>query len=119
MLETKLSSWPSWSEWWSALRWIAAVLAAIVALTLAGSFVDYGAVVDTGRHPWLPPSHCKGCFLCGMTRSFCAMSSGRVSEALAWNRAGPLLYGGFWLYLAAAVAYGVNLVRRMRSTSRA
>lgn len=83
----------------------------MVALSLAGSFVDYDALVNTGAHPWLPPSHCKGCFLCGMTRAFCAMSSGRLAEAAAWNRAGPLLYAGFWLYLGGAIAYGVRLVR--------
>lgn len=108
----KLLLWPSWSEWWSALRWLALVLAAMVLLTLAGSFVDYGALVETGRHPWLPPSHCKGCFLCGMTRSFCAMSSGRFAEAFAWNHGGPFLYLGFWAYLAGALGHGLRIVRK-------
>jgi len=116
--DSKLFLWPSWSEWWSALRWLALIVAVMVALTLAGSFADYGAVVESGQHPWLPPSHCKGCFMCGMTRSFCAMSSGRLSEALAWNRAGPALYAGFWLYLAGAVGYGLNLIRRKTKTKR-
>lgn len=112
--------WPPWRQWWQALRWIAATLAAVVALTLAGSFADYHDVVDRGAHPWLPSRKCTGCFLCGMTRSFCAMSDARWAEAHAWNRAGPFLYAGFWLYLAAALGLSARalLTRRLHPSDR-
>lgn len=95
--------WPTAREWWSALRWVLLVFTLLVALSLAGSFFAYERVVAEG-HPWLPRFHCAGCPLCGMTRAFCALSSGRWSEAVAWNRAAPFVYSAFWLWLTFAAS---------------
>ena len=96
--------WPAAGEWWDALRWALLTFTLLVALSLAGSFFPYERVVAEG-HPWLPHFHCAGCPLCGMTRAFCALSSGRLDEALSWNRGAPALYALFWLWLAAAAVY--------------
>lgn len=102
--------WPSFEEWCRALRWVLMVFTAVVALTLAGSFVPYERVIAEG-HPWLPRRYCAGCILCGMTRSFCAMSAGRWGEALAWNQGGPALYAFGWLWLSCAAAAAARLAR--------
>ena len=88
---------PSAAEWWTAIRWVLLVFSFIVLLTMLGSFVPYESVVQNG-HPWIPKFTCPGCFLCGMTRSFCAISAGYWGEALRWNRGGPVLYaiGAGW-----------------------
>lgn len=96
--------WPSAAEWWQSIRWVLLVLAVLMAITLAGSFVPYERVVREG-HPWLPVRPCPGCLFCGMTRSFCAMSSGNWKEASEWNRGGPALYLVFWLCLALSFLY--------------
>jgi hypothetical protein len=93
--------WPGQQDWWESMRWVLLVFTLVVALTLIGSFVSYQEVVAHG-HPWLPHRVCPGCPLCGMTRSFCAMSSGRFMEAVRWNRGGPALYVTFWLWLLSA-----------------
>jgi len=51
---------------------------------------------------------------CGMTRAFCALSSGRFDEALSWNRGAPALYTLFWLWTAAALAYAFKSARRRK-----
>lgn len=107
-------AWPGRREWWEAARWVLLVYTVVVALTLAGSFSPYERVVAAG-HPWLPRRVCPGCPLCGMTRSFCAMSSGRWAEAAAWNRGGPVLYACGWLWLLGAAFYAV--VRGRRSSA--
>ena len=99
--------WPSASEWWRALRWVLLTFTLLVALSLAGSFVSYERVLTEG-HPWLPRFHCRGCPLCGMTRAFCALSSGRFREAFDFNRGAPALYALFWLWTAAALAYSAR-----------
>lgn len=93
--------WPSRRDWWESIRWVLLVFTLLVALTIICSFVSYQEVVAHG-HPWLPHRVCPGCPLCGMTRSFCAMSSGRFAEAMRWNRGGPVLYIAFWLWLLSA-----------------
>jgi len=104
---------PSAADWWQSLRWVLLVFTCLVALTLIGSFVSYERVVRSG-HPWLLNRHCSGCFLCGMTRSFCAMSSGHWQQACEWNRGGPLLYSIFWawLFLSAVHAPVLKLIKR-------
>lgn len=109
--QTRWFVWPSAGEWWNALRWVLLTFTLLVALSLAGSFYSYERVVSEG-HPWLPHFHCAGCPLCGMTRAFCALSSGRLREALSWNRAAPALYAFFWLWLAAALSYLFHVARR-------
>lgn len=104
---------PSAAEWWQSMRWVLLVFTALVGLTLSGSFVSYQAVVTTG-HPWLPRHYCPGCPLCGMTRSFCAMSSGEWRQAWQWNRGGPALYLFFWCWLVAAFVYAVHAQRLSR-----
>jgi hypothetical protein len=101
--------WPSRRDWWEAIRWVLVVFTLLVALTLIGSFVSYQEVVAHG-HPWLPHRVCPGCPLCGMTRSFCAMSSGRFAEAMHWNRGGPGLYISYWLWLLSASFTGLRMV---------
>ena len=103
--------WPTAEEWWSALRWVLLTFTLLVALSLAGSFFQYERVVAEG-HPWLPHFHCAGCPLCGMTRAFCALSAGRLDEALRWNRGAPALYSLFWLWAAFALTYLFNAARR-------
>jgi hypothetical protein len=106
----KVFEWPSTEEWGQALRWVLLAFTAVVALTLAGSFVPYERVLAEG-HPWLPRRQCPGCVLCGMTRSFCAMSAGRWGEALGWNRGGPALYAFGWLWLGCGAAAAIRLAR--------
>ena len=108
---TTVTSWPTLREWWGALRWVAATFTLLVILTLAGSFVSYEQVVRRG-HPWLPRRRCAGCSFCGMTRSFCALSHGRVEEARRWNRLGPPLYAAGWVWLAVACSLTLGAARR-------
>lgn len=102
---------PTAIEWWQSLRWVLLVFTLLVCLTLVGSFISYEQVVAHG-HPWLPAKQCPGCPLCGMTRSFCAMSSGRWQEAEAWNRGGPVLYVAGWLWLSASTLIVLQLARK-------
>lgn len=114
--QTHSSNWPSIREWWEALRWVALTFTVVVAATLSGSFVNYETVVASG-HPWLPLVHCPGCVFCGMTRSFCAMSALRWQEAFEWNRGGPALYLGGWLWLALAAVAAARKLRGARKDS--
>jgi hypothetical protein len=91
-------TWPSARDWWQSLRWVLLLFTLLIVVTMIGSFAPYEQVVAKG-HPWLPQKHCPGCPLCGMTRSFCAMSAGRLREAVGWNRGGPALYLGGWIWL--------------------
>lgn len=97
---------PSAAEWWQSMRWVLFVFTVLVALALTGSFVSYHAVLTNG-HPWLPRHYCPGCPFCGLTRSFCAMSSGEWQEAWQWNKGGPALYMVFWTWMVGASAYAV------------
>jgi hypothetical protein len=97
---------PGAREWYEALRPALLLLTLMIFLALAGSFVPYERVVAEG-HPWLPRRVCAGCPLCGMTRSFCAMSAGRLRAAAGWNRGGPLLYAGAWLWLFGFISKAV------------
>jgi hypothetical protein len=108
------SDLPSASEWWEALRWVFVVFSFVVLITMIGSFIAYERVIQDG-HPWLPKIICSGCPLCGMTRSFCAMSSGYWSKAFEWNRGGPILYiiGWSWL-LSLSVFFMRRLVNKYR-----
>lgn len=102
--------WPAAADWWFALRWVLLTFTLLVALSLAGSFFSYERVVSEG-HPWLPHFHCAGCPLCGMTRAFCALSSGRLRDAVNWNRGAPALYTLFWLWTFAAAVYFARAAR--------
>ncbi|HEV2763450.1 MAG TPA: DUF2752 domain-containing protein [Pyrinomonadaceae bacterium] len=112
-MSAEATVWPSRRECWEAARWVLLALTLVVGLALAGSFVPYEQVVAEG-HPWLPRRVCAGCPLCGMTRSFCAMSGGRWREALAWNRGGPVMYVSGWLWLAASAV----VIRRQSAGRR-
>src|ERR1051325_2358124 len=114
--QTRWFVWPPWAEWWGALRWVLLTATLLVALSLAGSFYSYERVVAEG-HPWLPRFHCAGCPLCGMTRAFCALSAGRLREALSWNRGAPALYARFWLWLAAAFTRLLRVAHRRKSAT--
>jgi hypothetical protein len=95
---------PTRAEWWQSSRYVFLIFTLLICLALAGSFVPYQRVIAEG-HPWLPHRTCPGCPLCGMTRSFCAMSSGQWQVAEHWNRGGPPLYGLFWLWLLVGLTY--------------
>jgi hypothetical protein len=95
---------PSAAEWWQSVRWVLLVFTVLIGLALSGSFVSYQAVITNG-HPWLPRHYCPGCPFCGMTRSFCAMSSGEWRQAWQWNRGGPALYLLFWIWLVTSFVY--------------
>jgi hypothetical protein len=88
---------PTAREWWRSSQPVLLIFTILVGFALLGSFVSYERIVVQG-HPWLPARVCPGCSFCGMTRSFCAMSSGRWREALNWNRGGPPLYACFWIW---------------------
>ena len=109
--------WPCAREGWEALRWVLLVFTLLVLLALAGSFFSYERVVAEG-HPWLPRVHCAGCPFCGMTRSFCALSSGRWPEALRWNRGGPALYAAGWLWLLTAAGVAARSLRAAAAAKR-
>lgn len=98
---------PSAAEWWKSSRYVLLIFTILIALALAGSFISYEQVIARG-HPWLPARQCPGCPFCGMTRSFCAMSSGRWEDALKWNRGGPTLYAIFWLWLLSGMGLCVT-----------
>jgi hypothetical protein len=99
------------------LKVLLCVFTFLVALALAGSFVPYERVLSEG-HPWLPHHQCPGCIFCGMTRSFCALSSGHWHAALSWNRGGPWLYAGSWLWLAAAAVISLRGAKNKLGSSR-
>jgi hypothetical protein len=107
----RTSNWPGVREWWEAIRWVLLVFTLIVMATMLGSFSPYERVVAEG-HPWLPSIHCPGCPLCGMTRSFCAMSAGRWRDAVAWNRGGPFLYSAGWLWLSLFFALALRFLKQ-------
>jgi hypothetical protein len=110
-IDMRVSAWPSACEWWQALCWVYLTFTFLIVLTMAGSFVSYERVITNG-HPWLPNIYCKGCMFCGMTRSFCAMSNGLWQEAAHWNRGGPVLYVGGWLWLISGAAIFIKVARR-------
>ncbi len=97
------------SQWWFSLRWVALILSLMLVIALAGSFIPYESVLANG-HPWLPQKTCSGCALCGMTRSFCAMSAGRWGEATDWNPLGPLCYGLSWLWVTTFLIFIAKMV---------
>jgi hypothetical protein len=109
---------PSAAEWWQSVRWVLIVFTALIALALCGSFVSYQSVLTNG-HPWLPRFYCPGCPFCGMTRSFCAMSSGEWRQAWEWNRGGPALYVVFWMWIVATAAYALFAQRLNLLAARA
>lgn len=106
--------WPSKAEWWQAIRYVLLVVTVIIMVTMMGSLISYERVIAEG-HPWLPRIQCPGCPLCGMTRSFCAMSAGRVTEAWRLNRGGPALYSFGWIWLAGAVLLFVQKIRKINA----
>lgn len=106
--------WPSKGEWWQAMRYLLLVLSVMVLVTMIGSFVSYERIIAEG-HPWLPRIDCPGCPLCGMTRSFCAMSAGRVSDAWRLNKGGPALYTFGWFWLAGAAFFCVQKVSKINT----
>lgn len=110
----RTSNWPGAREWWEAIRWVLLVFTLVVVVTMLGSFIPYERVIAQG-HPWLPRTHCPGCPLCGMTRSFCAMSAGRWSDAARWNRGGPFLYSAGWLWLLLSIVVAFRFLRQNQS----
>lgn len=113
---------PGRAEFARALLWPFRVLTLVVVLALAGSFVPYKRVVREG-HPWLPRVACTGCSLCGMTRSFCAASTGRFSDAAKHNPGGLWLYAGCWFWVGwaakSALKSGRLLPERLSGGRRA
>ena len=106
------------SEWRLVWKVLLVFFTLLIVLAIAGSFVPYEQVVRAG-HPWLPFYHCPGCIFCGMTRSFCALSSGHWREAWAWNRGGPFLYAFAWLWLARAGSIFARGAKKMWQKKRA
>lgn len=109
----KVFLWPKAQEWWESLRWVCLTFSFLIVLTICGSFVNYERVVHRG-HPWLPRVQCTGCRFCGMTRSFCAMSSRHWQEAAHWNRGGPVLYVCCWLWLISGSVACLTVWRRKK-----
>jgi hypothetical protein len=69
--------------------WYAAVLAVSFAVTPAGlESGTSGRVLAWGLH--LEPDH--ACVMCGLSRSFAAMSHGEWARAMEYNASGPALY---------------------------
>lgn len=87
--------------WWG-------VLAAAFATVLALSFVISPNDIASGAVSFTPPCPMKmllqrDCPTCGMTRAFAALGHGHWHEALAYNRAAPLVFLGCF----AAMLFGV------------
>lgn len=101
-----------------AMSWL--LLVAATACILAVSFAVDPHDIDSGRVVLSPtcPSVTlfdRECPACGMTRGFTAMSHGRVTEAMKYNRASPALYALTWTGLAwglLRVAQAINVLRR-------
>lgn len=70
-------------------RWVVAVAAALViAASFAyAPFVGHGPVLCPARLVLGIP-----CPSCGLTRSFCAMSSGEIGDAFGFHLLGPVFY---------------------------
>jgi hypothetical protein len=85
-----------------------AILLAVFAV-LAVSFAVSPEDIESGRVVLSPSCHFKlvfgrECWTCGMTRAFTALSHGRLTDALAYNRGAPLFYGLAWLAGVGAAA---------------
>ena len=106
---------PTWAEWRRALLLPYVIFTLLIGVTLAGSFIPYERVLASG-HPWLPAKkEHPPCSFCGMTRSFCAMSAGRVRDANNWNHGGPVLYLSGWLWLAGTALLAFKAIKRKTS----
>ncbi|MGH9844714.1 MAG: DUF2752 domain-containing protein [Blastocatellia bacterium] len=113
-MSRKISSLSITNDWRNAFCWMLLSLTILIAFAIFCSFANYQEVVTNG-HPWLPHIYCKGCKFCGMTRSFCAMSNGHWQEAARWNRGGPVLYVGGWLWLLGSASVAVRIALNSRN----
>ncbi|MBL9022159.1 MAG: DUF2752 domain-containing protein [Myxococcales bacterium] len=92
------------------------VSAAVFLATITVLFISFAVTpedIESGRVVLSPTCHFKlvfgrECWTCGMTRAFTALSHGRLTDALAYNRGAPLLYGLAWL---AGVGAAASLAR--------
>jgi hypothetical protein len=107
-------------------RLIAFGLAAAMAWgALAVSFLVTPEEIDSGRVVLSPPCTFKQmlgaeCPSCGLSRSFAALSHGKWSDSLGYNRAGPVIYAAFWLGGAAALWAAARAAADLRrATTRA
>jgi hypothetical protein len=104
-----------------ATRIVARIFGLWYAALLAVSFTVTPAELETGQAgrllAWglhLEPDH--ACFMCGLTRSFAAMSHGDWARALEYNAGGPALYVtmlalAVWAMISTANAARVSALR--------
>jgi len=98
-----------------------AVLVCGLSMMVAVSFLVDPNDIESGKvflSPTCPTKSLFGreCPTCGMTRGFAALSHGRFTEAMRYNRASPFAYGLTW----AGIAWGmVGLAKSVRAMRRA
>lgn len=97
------------------------IVAALLLGALAISFVVTPEDIDSGRIALSPTCMSRRIFgvecpTCGLTRGFAALSHGRWSDALSYNRGAPVWYGAFWL---GGVASAWSLLCAVRDATRA
>ena len=92
--------------------WYAVLIAA--STTVTASALDAGTA--TGWPAWLlRTSADHACVMCGLTRSFAAMSHGEFARAADYNAAGPALYLGMLAlsgWAVVSIAIDVSRARR-------
>ena len=84
------------------LRIVIFIISIVTTIVIFTSFVISLEDLEQGNVVLIPhylsqTSKHESCFLCGMTRSFIAMSAGNFAQAKRYNKSGPLLYGLFWI----------------------
>lgn len=100
-----------------------ALLSLLLLGALALSFAFTPEDIESGR-VWLSPTctfkRLTGweCLGCGLTRGFCALSHGRLGEALDYNRLTPIFYLGFWMGgLSSLWALRTAVLDRLRAAA--
>lgn len=84
------------------LRVVTFIISIVTTIVIFTSFVISLEDLEQGNVVLIPhylsqTSKHESCFLCGMTRSFIAMSAGNFAQAKRYNKFGPSLYGLFWI----------------------
>lgn len=78
------------------LRWAGQIVGTWYALLLGVSAMLSPSGLESGQYSFWPLQIVLGadheCFMCGLTRSFAAMSHGQWAVAADYNAAGPALY---------------------------
>ena len=95
------------------LRVVALIISMITTIVICISFFVSSEDLENGNTVLIPhrlsqTAKHESCFLCGMTRSFAALSAGNVAQAKRYNKFSPLLYGMFWLASLLGIAISLK-----------